>query len=162
MEEWTKRLLSVELSWYWESARSGPPEDSSQYTYLPEERSLTLLDMNNVKTFLDDLSERDIDGYARFIAIFGLDVDASPSSLGSAQFRSMVSNFLKHEEGPIRVVVIQIGDSPWEQVYVTHNPIESVRRLLECWEITSSAINRKRPYEQLNTAKLESVYAIAS
>ena len=157
LRSWASRLLSMDIGWYWESRRSRPMADDSQYHYLPEQRSLTLLTINNMEIFLDDLSERDIDGYARFVAIFGTDSDADLLASHGTQFGSALERFSEFEEAPIRVVVVQIGDSPCEYIFVPHNLIEQVRCLIENWGITPSAITKKRAYKYLYTAKLESL-----
>ncbi len=157
LEEWTKQLFDIGLGWYWESARARPPAEGSPYLYLPEQRPLTLLNSISLESFLDDLSERDVDGYARFFAVFGVDTDVALNVLDDAQFRSALNSFLKDEEGPIRITVIQIGDSPWEHVYVSHNPIKPVQELLESWKIIPSAEKQERPYKHLNIARFESI-----
>ena len=66
----------------------------------------------------------------------------SPEALESA-----LKMFAELEQGPLRIVVIQVGDS-------FKHPVESGASLLDRWGITSGAIKTK-PYARLNTVKLE-------
>ena len=74
--------------------------------------------------------------------------------IGSPQaLEFALKTFAELEQGPLRIVVIQVGDSD-EYIFVPHHPVESVATLLDRWRITSGAIDTK-PYARLNTVKLE-------
>ena len=98
LDRWVSELLTVELTWYWESGRARPRANHSQYSYLPELRPPTLLDESRKELFLDDLSERDVDGYARFIAIFGVDKNSSVPISDITNLKSDLGKFLASEK----------------------------------------------------------------
>lgn len=161
-----EEMLSTELIWYWISARTRLASDEVQDTFLPEERSLTPLNSDNINSFIDDLSETDEDGYGRFIAVFGFNNNICPPYLTADQFKSAVIEFLENEEGALCLILVQVGDSPWEHIYVSHSPQQKVKRLLNAWNILPSEITWKRSYKELYTAQIESflnsIYKVAS
>jgi hypothetical protein len=153
----TQQLLGSGLLWYWRSSRSYESADAYKDLNLPEERPLTQLTPGSASSLVEDFSELDIDGQGRFIAIFGLDQNSVSRGLDTLGLQSALNNFLQREQGPIRVVVIRIGDMRPQYIFVPHYPIEAVGELLENWGITSTKVEKERPYKKLNEAKLESV-----
>ncbi len=153
-----QQLLSTGLDWYWESARTAEAGDSSQVRNLPPTRPLTQLTHDSVTSLHADLRDRDVDGYGRFVAIVGVDPDTTRSPLDHARLRTALEAFIEREEGPIRIVVCQIGDTPRDYIFAPHDPIEPVRGLLEGWQVIPSAIRKTYPYEKLRTVKLESLF----
>ena len=152
-------LFRVELSWLWQSKRvrtvaPGGPQ-------LPEKRSPTLLDEHSASVFLEDALERDVDGYGRFLAVFGVDTNAVPSITDESSLKAALTQFSRTEEGPIRIVIVQIGDSVLEHIFVPHKRIGPVERLFEAWGINESAINWKLSYKTLFLARLESLFKLA-
>lgn len=166
LDKWTSELFDIKLTWYWESGRARPKVKHSQYSYLPEFRPPTILDISTKEIFLDDLSERDVDEYARFIVIFGVDSNSQTPISDVTHLKSALREFLTLERSQIRIIIIQIGDSPWENVFVPHRPAQPVKQVLRKWGIDESLIRRKRSYEELYNAKLEllaeSIFACAS
>lgn len=166
LESLVKEMLSVELSWYWISARARPVPEETQYNFLPEERALTRLDSSSVDSFIDDLSERDEDGYGRFIAVFGFDKNIQSLNPDADQFKFAVNEFLEKEEAPLSLIIVQVGDSPWEHIYVSQTPKPPVKRLFNMWNIQTSAITWERSYKELHIAQVESlldsIYKVAT
>lgn len=157
LENWVTKLLSTGLIWCWESGRARPPANVAPYIILPEQRPLTLLNSMQKEALIADLSERDIDGYARFIAIFGLDKEAVISELDADWLKNALKEFIEQEAGAIHVAIVQVGDSEKENIFVRNNVVEPVRLLLESWGITRSTIDKTVPYNRLYLAKLESL-----
>lgn len=147
-------LLSSYLRCYWASARSRSLNADSKFVNRAEQTSLTELTVSTKKVFVDDFLERDVDGYGR--SAFVLGTDQGQSFITMDGLKKALERFADHEEGPIRVVIIQVGDSP-EYVFVPHEPTESVARLLRNWGVDSPNKITKRPYERLHLVKLESL-----
>ena len=143
-------LLSSELDWYWASARPRPVEDP-QFSSRPAEVRMTPVNAQSIDILIDDFRERDVDGYGRTIDLLGCDLNADIRSPQALEFA--LKTFAALEHGPLRIVVIQVGDSP-EYIFVPHHPVESVATLLDGWGITSGALATK-PYARLHTVKLE-------
>jgi hypothetical protein len=148
-----EQLLNSNMSWYWQSSRSHPPEPQES-PRLPEKRDLTPLTRATANSFLEDLGERDLDEYMRFIALFGF---AEELSLVKEQLRPLLEDFCAHETGPLRVAIIQIGDSTRAYVFVWHEVTETLEKLLADWGISKKRVAKVRPYKDLRLASLESV-----
>ena len=147
-------LVASELSWWWESGRLDPTEDSYNNPHLPYKRPLTHLDLISGQTFLADLHEQNADGYGRWINLFGIDADATEQILSDAHRYEMLTAFL-HEKGPLHIVVVQVGDSPWENIFVPHQLSKPIQKILGAWGMKGDAIRATYPYKRLHLAMLE-------
>jgi len=127
----------------------------------PEKRPPTLLTEHSAAVFLEDTLERDVDGYGRFLAIFGVDKNAVASITDESLLKAALTDFSRTEGGPIRIVVVQIGDSVLEHIFVPHKRIEAVGQLFEAWGINERAIKWKLPYKLLYLARLESLFKLS-
>lgn len=161
LAELPRQLLSSDLSWCWESMRLGPMASTSDVPDLPPKRPVTQLTLGNAASLIGDFRERNIDGYGRFVAIFGVDPDTVVTLLDEARLRSALYNYSTQEEGPIRIVLIQIGDQINDYIFVPHRPIEPVSRLLETWGIHPAAVYKTRRYKKLGVVTLESLYGLS-
>jgi hypothetical protein len=161
-----RELLSSKLDWCWESERRCHPGDVPDDTYddpdLPRIRPLTPLTVANEAEFFRDLRERNADQYARFIALFGVDPSTTTTLLDAVGFRAALESYTKREDGPIRIVVIQLSDSNWEHVYLPHQPIPAMRELLGTWGLDLARAHPKLPYRRLSAARLENLYKLLS
>lgn len=144
------------LGWWWQSARSHPGQHTSDPT-LPEARPWTRLEAGREGDLLRDLAETDEDGYRRFVTLVAADA-GSPGP--GPDVEDALAAFCRREAGPVRAVVVQVGDSPAEHVYVPRDPVPAVRALLARWGLDGPA-PRTRPYGRLHGAALESLYGIA-
>lgn len=150
-----ERLLTSGLTWYWQSVREKPLADSRAVRDVPSVRLSTRLTPDHVTLLLDDFREVDIDGDGRAIDLFGVDSNVGLSHLDGVHLRPALEAFLAREDGPIRIVIIQIHDTSQQYFFVPHDPIESVRILLASWGIDPSSPYKRRPYKHLYGAALE-------
>jgi len=153
--ERTRQLLSSGLDWHWVSARARAADGPSERPSLPETRELTPLTPESVASLVADLKERDIDGYGRTVLLAGAE-PARPDAAPAAAFEEALRAFSERGDGPVRIVVVQIGDSPAEHVFVPHQPPAQVVQLLRSWRILPNAPGKIRPYDELRLASLES------
>lgn len=145
-----KSLPSSELDWFWASAsRSIAISDSES-----KDRRLTRVDDKSVAQLIADFRERDSDGYGRSIVLMGCEKGCQLSS--RTELALALEAFTKREEGPLLLLVIQVGDSP-EYVYVPHQFPDSVSTILQEWQVDASDVEKELPYERLNLLKLETV-----
>lgn len=154
-ESFLQQLLHSSLSWYWESERRYDPDPTSAELGLPATRYLTPLTEVSADEFMRDLKERDLNGDMRFIALYGTDPRASPSSTICVWLHEAIEDFLRDEQGPLWLVAIQIGDCNYELVYVTHTPPAPVQELLRAWGVGDRQPRWVRRYRSLGVAKLE-------
>ncbi len=149
-------LLASHLSWYWESVPSHDDPDYYESGSVPSERSLTELSLCNLSDLANDLIEFDLDGYGRFVALFGVDV----SGFSVDSFSESLRSFVLDEKGPIRIALIRIGDMAPQYIFVPNQPTESVRSLLEAMGIVRKIPLNIISYNKLRLASLESLYKI--
>jgi hypothetical protein len=121
---------------------------------------MTQLTAENTALLQNDLRERNIDDYGRAIGIFGVDSTAVSTLLDEAGFRTALQAFSGREEGPIRIVILQIGDHPSDHIFVPHEPCERVKRLLEAWSIGPKTVRQTRRYGR--NKLLEAIYELSS
>lgn len=155
-----KQLLGSSIHWYWKSARRYDPSPTSAGLGLPAERPLTHLTQANVDEFKKDLQERDLNDDMRFIALYGVDPNVHPCSPLSTWLHKALQEFMRFEQGPLWIVVIQIGDCNEELVYTTHTPPDPVLALLRVWGVEGKAPRRVLPYHRLWLAKLEEMQLV--
>jgi hypothetical protein len=119
-----------------------------------QDRRLTRLSATNEKSFLEDLTERDVDGYGRAIVLIGSAAER-PFPHSAADLRDALVSFARGDAGCIEVVVTQLGDSPVEQLFISRNPSKRVRDFLaQCGlDVNPTHI---RQYRTLRSAALES------
>ena len=149
------QLLASNLTWYWESEPSHNDPNYYSTNVVPSKRPLTKLSADNLTDFVEDLIEVDLENYGRFIALFGAD-----SEFESASYDEAIASFIHNESGLIQTVIIRIGDSVPQYIFVTHCPGENITRLLEVFGITAASSTETRSYERLYLAKLESILRI--
>jgi len=156
-----RQLLSSGMAWYWESCRREPPCDEHVHLDLPDERPLTPLTEPSEALLLADLRERDVDGYGRYFASFGLDADHRTMPASREAWRAVLRTFAADEAGPVRIVLVQPGDANEDYVFVPHVPTASTRALLERWGIHLDAARDRRPYRRLGVMQLEGLSFLA-
>jgi hypothetical protein len=150
-----QQLFTSSLRWFWESARGYDPSPASAGLGLPKKRALTALTESNTNEFIRDLEERDLNDDMRFIALYGVDPKACPGSSLRVWLHDALQDFLRWEQGPLWLVVIQVGDCNDELVFVTHTPPAPVQTLLQAWRVADRAPRWVRPYRALGVVKLE-------
>lgn len=152
------QLLSSGLGWCWESERTDGVASDWAHLGLPDKRQMTELTAENTALLQNDLRERNVDDYGRAIGIFGGDPEAISTLLDEATFRAALAAFSHREEGPIRIVIVQIGDSPVDDIFVPNQPCERVRKLLETWNIGPHTVRKTRRYPKGRL--LEAIYEL--
>lgn len=157
-----QQLLTRGLHWCWESCRRAEAANVEVVGDLPEKRALTELTTETSATLLADLQEVDTEHDLRFVAVFGVDPGTLGMVMDPYQFhlRQALEHFVRFQQGPIRVVLIQIGDKNEDYVFVPHEPLEPVKKLLEAWGIVPEAAVKNRRYFSLGVASLESSYGL--
>jgi hypothetical protein len=148
------QLLRCGLAWVW--TRERPPA-------APEEppeacTRLTRLTADTAAALVGELEERDPDGYGRFVALVGRR-PASPGLEAEEDLRRELAAFARDREGAVELVVVQLGDTPDDQVYARRHPSEPAARLLRAWGIPA-ADARERPYGALGVATLERMFGL--
>jgi len=147
-------LLSSNLAWFWQSWRNAPLAADSPVKYLPEQRVLTRLTVDNAQELVDEFLERDVDGYGRFITLIGCDINAAVELLNVGQMQMALKTFASTEAPPVRMVLNQLKDDVAVHLFVPHRPVEAVQRLLWVWEVPTW-VCEVRAYKQLYQARLE-------
>lgn len=128
---------------------------------FPNLRALTILPKDNTCSLAQQLRERDQDGYGRFVALMGMELHNAPSRIDPNAAWTVLRDFSSYESGPIKIVIVQLGDSPNELIFFTHNPPVAVQRLISSWEIDPKKVKRIKPYKCLHEASLEKMYGLA-
>lgn len=105
---------ATDLVWHWLSVLRVGIEGR-------QDRHLTPLSAANERLFLEDLTERDTDGYGRAIVLIG-SVAEGPFPDSATELRDALTSFACGKVACIEAVVTQLGDSPVEQVFVSANP----------------------------------------
>ncbi len=154
-ESFYRQLFSSFIRWYWQSARRYEADQASVGLQLPPRRPLTQLTESNTAEFSRDLDERDINGDMRSIVLFGVDPQACPGSSLQVWLKDALKEFLEHEQGPLWLVIVQIGDCNQEQIFVTHAPPAPVQALLRVWGVADRPPRWVRRYRALGVAQLE-------
>jgi hypothetical protein len=138
----------TDLAWHWLSMLRVDMEGR-------QDRRLTRLSLTTETLFLEDVSDRDLDGYGRAIALIG----SAPERVfpdSAADLRGALASFARGDVSCVEVVVTQLGDSPVEQVFISTNPPARVRLFLaQCGLDVKPTHIRK--YRTLRSASLESV-----
>lgn len=159
VREFALQLLANGLDWVWQSARAHPDEATRRHLPTPESRASTLLTMDTASDFVVDLLERDeVEGYTRFVALFGVTPAAARDLMGHTA-TTAIRDFCQ-ERGGIQICVIQIGDSQTEFVFVPHQRTRESDDVLAHWGIRTDLAYPTRPYRKLYTASLESIFQI--
>ena len=143
-------LKGSDLDWFWASA----PRPIVNSDRDSKHRKLARVADKSVPQLIADFRERDSDGYGRSIVLMGCEKGCRLSS--RRELALALEAFSKREEGPLLLLVIQVGDSP-EYVYVTHQVPDSVSTILQQWQVNASDVKEELPYEKLNQLKLETV-----
>jgi hypothetical protein len=153
---WRHQLLESGLEWFWESQRYGDSWMCCQPApwNLPQKRPLTALTPQNDEIFLDWL-EGDKAGGARTVNVYGMGKEVSARSLSREDLQTHLERFVQFEQGPIRLVIFRMRDSPPELIFVPHQPAQEVRGLLRSWGIEPGKADYVRKYRSLNYATLE-------
>jgi len=144
-----------DLEWLWIS-ETRPPGPNRQDEV--DVRALTHLTDSTVQDVLADLSERDQDGYGRFVAFFG--VRQIPERMESGRLQEELRRLAAGEDGDLQLVVVQFGDTPNDYVYVRRDPSGDTARILAQWGLGETGSFNEKKYRALRTATLENLFGL--
>lgn len=158
-----QELQASGLVWYWHSQRNYEAAEEWLALNLPEFRDFTLLSYESKRDLQNDFLEGDIGDYGREITLYGFEAGYDPpSTLDITFIREIVKRFIVEEEGPLKIVINQIGDSFVAHLFVPHILDPNVERLLEVWDVLPNADKYKtRAYKHLYLAALEKQFDLS-
>jgi hypothetical protein len=152
----SEQLFSVQLDWCWESVQSIRPTEQ-HYGNNPTERPLTQLTPGNTDLLVRDIRERDLNGYGRYIALFGVNKGDARSLLDENGFRVALETFCVQESGQIKIAIVQVGDLPEDLLFTPHALSPDVSTLLNIWGIVGD-VPKRLDYRRLRLYMLEALY----
>jgi hypothetical protein len=153
--EFAHQLLSSNLDWYWYSERLQPDADVPDSSDLPDIRPWTQLRADNVGLLTAEIQVWGKSDEGRNVVILGVDPSAVTMPVDEAQIRAALRSFATREEGPVRIVLIQIGDQPQEFLFIPRKSVGPVNSLLETWGIRPDIVRRDS-----DLAHLEAYYTL--
>ena len=154
-QDFVEQLLQSDLEWLWISETR--PLDRNHPDDVAA-RALTRLRASTAHSLIADFSERDPDGYGRFVALFG--IQNVPETLESRWMREELKRLIGEQDGALRLVVLQIGDTPNEYVYVRRNPSGGAARMLQQWGVGEAGPFKEKKYRALRAVALEKVFRL--
>src|SRR5207302_5091919 len=87
---------------------------------------------------LNDLGDRTRDDFGRQLGLCGVDPEMEESFLEAANLPVAQEEFVSGK-GPIRILVFVQDDMPYQYIFVPHEPIEPVTKLLQIWSLSANA-----------------------
>lgn len=150
-------LFATDLIWHWMSLRRHETVSSQIGASRPDTRPLTRLHRENERAFIEDIKERDVDGYGRAIIVLATDSGGDLPFQSAAELERTLGAFARSGSGPLRLVISQVGDSPVEHVFVPRDPIPVVGQLLMELGLDEPGVQRVQPYGALRLASLEAI-----
>lgn len=111
-----KSLENSGLSWLWESTRTGPAIEGTDDTVNPEHRTRQLVSAELLPTLEKDLSEKNIHGFRRFVALYGGSEKIAQVE-SDDDLRREVEAFAAGESSILSVLVVQMGDVSADVIY---------------------------------------------
>lgn len=156
-DKFVDTLLSSELTWLWLSeSRARTPDESHDV----DQRPLTVLTPSTANALVADLSIRDDDGYGLFAALFGGQGSRGPLAGTSALgLKDELRHFLSDRPRFLEIVVVQIGDTPNDYIFLRRDAGPATARILSTWGISES-VSTERDYRKLRVARLEQLFRL--
>lgn len=150
-------LLNGDLVWQWSSQRRYAPHPEYTSLALPTARDWTVLEPGQVDTLLADFAEQDINDDRRSVSLVAADGNLVQALRHQDIARQLFSDFAR-ELPPLRLVVVQLGDTGSSHLFVPHEPAPAVRSLLNIWRVEPTEQTQRQPYHRLRLARLESLF----
>lgn len=157
LKDFIQQLLTASICWHWASIRTEEVGEDSEVKDLPEIRPYAHLRSNTAEDLFNDILEENQDRYGRGLVIIGVDPDLTIPTFSREWLSMALEAFLQKEEGSIKIILIRIGDMREQYIFIPHNPIAPVKKLLERCGVIPSSIVKSRKYEHLRLVKLESL-----
>ncbi|HLA84386.1 MAG TPA: hypothetical protein VJL29_06305 [Thermoguttaceae bacterium] len=153
-------LLTPDLGWSWRSSVRGENDTSNEI--VSQNRPLTRLSAQTFADFVADVQYIDEWDNGKGIDLFGYDPDAASAIISEydSGFRTAIDRFAVCEGGPLRLVIITLEDQENSLVFVPHDPVPIVEKLLETWNASWAKANARRKYHRLRGVKLETIFSL--
>jgi hypothetical protein len=149
-------LQSTGLTWIWESTRTGPPIADSDENSTPEHRDRQVLAPGSVATLQEDLLEKNIHGFRRFVALYGGDA-AVVTLTEDDDLRAEVDAFAAGKKSVIKCLVVQFGDVAADVIYFVPNERSVVDPLFHNFGIPPLEAVFSLRYKEMQGEDLETV-----
>lgn len=153
-EQFVVQLQTCNLTWYWNS-------ESAHYEQLTRKNeeyllssSLTLLNSLNAKELVNELCEFDSDGYGKGVVIFG-----TSTGVNECLFSNELSLFNSGKESCVQIVILLIGDSMTQFVFVTNVQNTENNQILKSLGIDIQSADILK-YEKLGVLKFDLVFQL--
>jgi hypothetical protein len=153
-------LLGSSLSWWWSSKRDGAPAAGKGVQDTRDSRLWTRLEAATLVELRAELLGEDVNGNGRFLTLVGFDDSQPPGDEESGSVQGALADFAQGECGPVRMAIVQLGDTNTELFFVPHVLSPEVKALLSEWQISRSHA-RERPYSELRSARLEHLFPLS-
>jgi hypothetical protein len=119
-QDFAEVLLTSDLSWYWSY-------DNKNLTFLTEESAVLLLDVIRAHAFG---------------AFYGFDKDTAAVITEPARLDAALKAFSVYEQGPLHIAIVHYGDLVHDYIFIPHNHVLEVRKLLSLWGLSKEYTRR--------------------
>jgi len=138
-----ERLQACELDWLWESDAADVP---------------TLLTAATAPELVAELRAREHARYWPRTTLVGADRGCAGEIATADVLPSALRRFAATEQGPVRIVVFQIGGTPEQRIFLPHRRVRAVDDLLAQLGIDPDDAAHRRDYVPQSGITLEALY----
>lgn len=124
-------LLETGMSWVWESVGQGPDWPAHD-PELPNRKELTELTSENAPIFTREFSQHDGE-HRRWFASYGGHSELLKIASDRGKLRTELEAFSESRSNCLAAVMLQVGDSPYEEFVVSRTPSQPLQQLLQVW-----------------------------
>lgn len=124
-------LLETGMSWVWESAGHGP-DWSAHDPGLPDREMLTQLTRENGAIFTREFIQSD-EEYRRWFVAYGGNSELLNIAPDRAKVRMELEAFSESRQSCLAAILLQVGDSPYEEFVVSPTLSLALQQLLQLW-----------------------------
>ena len=153
-------LFESGIYWLFESTRTGQPPGNVDEA-PPEHRGRVVLSDETSKILLSDLTEKNVHGFKRFVALYGGTSDLFALT-GDDQLYDAVTAFSEGRPSHIKVLLIQFGDVVPDVIYVRPGVDASLDRLLAAIDIPNLSTLTPSKYREFKGEDLETAMTYLS
>lgn len=154
-------MLAFPLVWQWSSTRRHPVHPSYAHLGLPSQREWTQVTDANFDNLAADLIEQDLNDDRRQVLLIGAEWNLLDVLSDAGEARRVLADFAA-EQPPVRLVMVQVGDTGSVLIFSPRHPPQSVIRLLEEWGLSLASVQRRLPYQRLRLAQFETLFGLRS
>ncbi|MBP9502725.1 MAG: hypothetical protein KBF17_11240 [Candidatus Promineofilum sp.] len=152
-------LPASPLIWQWSSTRRYPVHPRYAGLELPAQRDWTRLTSLSLDLLAADLVEQDLNDDRRQVLLIGSDRDLIGTLSNTEEAGSVLEDFAA-ERPPVRMAVVQLGDTGSSFIFMPRHPSRSVQHLLEGWGVSIASARKRLPYGQLHLARFEALFGL--